>query len=107
MRTLNVELKRQWSEWGPGEIVRLPRDKAERVIAEGFGVATKAAATAVEVRGAPPQRCPRVETADAVPAAETAAVTPETRPRRRGARTPSTPPTGEMGAATTIENGGD
>lgn len=36
-KEMKVRLTRQWSDWDTGDIVTLPRDKALRVIAKGFG----------------------------------------------------------------------
>lgn len=62
---VKVKLVKQWSDWGPGDIVELEAAKAGRVIAKGYGVAYKAKPRTVNF-----------ETATAPPAAETAEARP-------------------------------
>jgi len=80
MRMTNVRLTKRWSDWGPGEVVRLPTARAKRVIAKGYGAADHSRDAArladTEVRGGPPIRHVEVETATALPAAERAIATP-------------------------------
>lgn len=81
MATTIVRLTKKWSDWAPGDVVKLERERAKRVIAAGFGRedrSTEAARIAdVERRGAPPLRHPQAETAMRKPAAERAVATPE------------------------------
>jgi len=69
-RLVKVLLEKQWSDWGPGDIVELEAAKADRVIAKGYGVK----ATSKVIKAAAKQA--RVETATAPPAAENADLRP-------------------------------
>ncbi len=98
-KTVNIRLLKRWSDWNEGNVVAVDPAKAKRMIAKGYGVEDRSKEAAriadVEVRGAPPQRHPVVETAVATPAAERADVTPETGTGGQGASAIS-----EAGAAT-------
>jgi hypothetical protein len=62
-RTKFVKLSKRWSTYEAGEVIELEAGKAGRICKKGFGVILKSK--------------PRIETADAPPAAEKAVVTPE------------------------------
>jgi hypothetical protein len=81
MKTTKVLLTRKWSDWGAGDVVELEAEKAKRVIAKGYGVESKPAKTRAAPE--PPSDSAVIESADAVPAAETATVTPQVG-RQRG-----------------------
>ena len=69
-RLVKVLLEKQWSDWGPGDIVELEAGQADRVVAKGYGVK----ATSKAIKAAAKQA--RVETATAPPAAENADLRP-------------------------------
>jgi len=66
-----VKLVKQWSDWGPGEIVTLESEKAKRVIAKGYGVEAKNPG-----RPRKAAKRPVVETATVAPKGETADARP-------------------------------
>lgn len=66
-----VLLTRKWSDWDAGDIITMDSEKADRVIAKGYGEHYKP----------PKSRGPKVETATAEPQGEKAVVTPQKEPK--------------------------
>ena len=95
MATITVRLTKRWSDWGPGDVVALPKKKAERIIAKGYGHEDRSPEAKriadYEIRGAPPARHETAENAMLEPEAERPTVFPppalSRTPSRRKKRT--------------------